>query len=143
MRVCAQGGCDATTAKRYCVAHETSNSTIVQEREADKQRQQGSEQWRWFYRTKRWVRLAAMVLRRCPLCADPFKKGCTRASTDADHIIPVRHGGAIWSLGNLWGLCHACHSQKTMLEKAAYASGQPSQWQALGETEEGVKGVWG
>jgi 5-methylcytosine-specific restriction enzyme A len=66
----------------------------------------------------RWLKLRAMVLRRDPIC----KRCKDEPSTDVDHKIPIRAGGARWSLDNLQGLCHGCHSKKTRQEEAAYGS---------------------
>ena len=56
-----------------------------------------------------------MVLRRDPICMVP---GCNEPSTDADHIVPKSDGGDD-SFGNLQGLCHGHHSQKTRHEGRA------------------------
>jgi len=67
------------------------------------------------YNTARWRALRAMVLRRDLLC-----RACgNEASTEADHIIPTRKGGAVWSLDNLQGLCAGCHARKTRRENSA------------------------
>jgi 5-methylcytosine-specific restriction protein A len=61
------------------------------------------------YNTVRWRALRSVVLQRDLLC-----KSCgNEVSTEADHIIPTRNGGAMWSLDNLQGLCSSCHSRKT------------------------------
>ena len=66
----------------------------------------------------RWLELRAMVVGRDPVC-----KICNdAASTDADHIVPIRAGGAKWSMDNLQGACHSCHSKKTRREEAAYGT---------------------
>lgn len=57
---------------------------------------------------RRWRKIRLMVLARDPVCVI-----CHRAaSTDADHIVPRAEGGTD-ALGNLRGLCHACHSRRT------------------------------
>lgn len=63
----------------------------------------------------KWRKLRLMVIRRDPLCADPFAIGCLAVSRHADHIIPKRSGGED-ILENLQGLCDSCHSRKTLLE---------------------------
>jgi 5-methylcytosine-specific restriction enzyme A len=65
-----------------------------------------------------WRKLRLMVLRRDPLCVDPFKVGCVAASLHADHIIPKRAGGTDSLEDNLQGLCGGCHTRKTLLEQA-------------------------
>jgi 5-methylcytosine-specific restriction protein A len=64
-----------------------------------------------------WRKLRLMVLRRHPMCADPFGIGCISVSLHADHIIPKRQGGED-IMENLQGLCDSCHSRKTLLEQS-------------------------
>lgn len=45
----------------------------------------------------------------CMLCND-------RLTTVADHIIPLKDGGA-WSLSNGQGLCRSCHNKKSRREQ--------------------------
>lgn len=67
------------------------------------------------YNTARWRALREIVLQRDLLC-----RGCgEEACTEADHIIPTRRGGAVWSLDNLQGLCTGCHARKTRRESNA------------------------
>ncbi len=58
-------------------------------------------------RHKQW---RALVLVRDPICKEP---GCTAPSTQADHIIPIRKGGARFDLANGRGMCRKHHSAKT------------------------------
>jgi 5-methylcytosine-specific restriction protein A len=61
------------------------------------------------YHTAQWRRLRVIVLNRDPIC-----KMCDdRASSVADHIIPVRLGGSMWDLSNLQGVCDTCHNSKS------------------------------
>jgi 5-methylcytosine-specific restriction protein A len=57
-----------------------------------------------------WRKLRAFILQRDPFCRD--ESGCTRRSTDVDHIIARRAGGSD-EPSNLRGLCHRHHSSKT------------------------------
>jgi 5-methylcytosine-specific restriction protein A len=57
-----------------------------------------------------WRKLRALILQRDPICRD--ESGCTRPSTDVDHIIPRRAGGSD-DPSDLRGLCHRHHSSKT------------------------------
>lgn len=66
----------------------------------------------------RWsTKVRPMVLRRGPLCYDPFGIGCHAASTDCEHVIPKAAGGTDSVGENLLGCCEPCHSRKTMLEQ--------------------------
>ncbi|MGD9608964.1 MAG: HNH endonuclease [Desulfovibrionaceae bacterium] len=64
------------------------------------------------YRTSRWQRLRAAVLRRDPLCAYCAARGRAEAATTVDHIVPVARGGAFWSQDNLAPACAACNYSK-------------------------------
>ncbi|MCR4267088.1 HNH endonuclease signature motif containing protein [Nitratireductor sp. ZSWI3] len=85
-----------------------------------------------FYGTANWQRIAARQLARKPIC-----EGCeTAPATLADHIVPIRQGGAMRDAANLQSLCRQCHAEKTGAEKAgrswtppkhrgAYSDGSP------------------
>lgn len=65
-----------------------------------------------FYKTAVWANLRRMVLER-----DPFCRICGLQKSDSvDHIVPLRAGGAMYDENNLQGLCHSCHSRKTIME---------------------------
>lgn len=55
------------------------------------------------------------MCRSCPRCTP---QGCTRPSTDDDHILNVARGGDD-SDANHQGLCHPCHEHKTQREAQA------------------------
>jgi 5-methylcytosine-specific restriction protein A len=56
-----------------------------------------------------WRKLRPLVLARDPLCRD-----CGRLpSLHVDHVVARERGGSD-ALANLQGLCHACHSRKTV-----------------------------
>jgi hypothetical protein len=59
-----------------------------------------------------------MVLRRDPICRDPFGIGCIRQSTIADHIIPKAACGSDSIEHNLQGVCDGCHNRKIRLEQS-------------------------
>lgn len=59
---------------------------------------------------RRWRRL---ILARDPLCQRCLAKNLVVPATVADHIIPLRHGGARFDLANGQALCRACHAVKT------------------------------
>jgi 5-methylcytosine-specific restriction protein A len=61
------------------------------------------------------------ILQRDPMCTctgcRACGNGCTRASTDADHIVEVSDGGS-HDEANGQGLCHPCHTSKTTAHAA-------------------------
>ena len=57
------------------------------------------------------------VLTEHPWCKDPRRRhpDALLPATHADHIVPIAQGGT-WLLENGQGLCHDCHSAKTVGE---------------------------
>lgn len=53
------------------------------------------------------------ILKRDPQCK---ATGCAARSTVADHIVPIRQGGARFDLRNGQGMCETCHNRKRQLE---------------------------
>ena len=101
MRYCAEPTCGAIVTKGYCAAH-----AVRQEQ------QRGNYDTRRRYRTVRWDRLRAQVLRdaqyRCAHCHQ------VRLKLEIDHIVrPGADDAAFWNRANLQPLCRTCHQQKT------------------------------
>lgn len=86
------------------------------------------------YRTSRWTKLRAAVLRRDPLCAYCRARGRAEAATTVDHIQPVARGGRFWDQGNLAPACLSCNSSK--------ADTPLDEWLAGGCDQEGYGGFW-
>jgi len=42
------------------------------------------------------------------------------ASTEADHIVPIRAGGAKYDMANGQGACKPCHARKTAIEDSSF-----------------------
>lgn len=59
------------------------------------------------------------VLARDPVCRE---EGCEAPATEADHIRPIRLGGAQYDLGNGQGLCKGHHSAKTRRDERLIAA---------------------
>jgi 5-methylcytosine-specific restriction protein A len=112
---CAAPGCPALVERgRYCPQHAPQ---YVAPHEAA--RATASERGYG----ARWRRLRTMALSRNPICADPWgvhaKAGQVIAAVDVDHILPRSQGGQD-VLENLQGLCHACHSRKTVMSDGGF-----------------------
>ena len=61
------------------------------------------------YKTARWQRARAAMLKQHPLCA-----GCGRAASVLDHIAPARlDPSRFWLMDNWWTLCSSCHNHKS------------------------------
>lgn len=105
---CAYPGCPqlVTPPVRRCPPH-----LSTQHRSQDARRESSTARG---YKTAAWKKLRQLVLARDPMC-----RHCGRASSsDVDHRLPKELGG-IDSMENLQGLCHSCHSRKTMQEAVA------------------------
>lgn len=68
------------------------------------------------YRSPRWARLRAQVLREQPICAGLNGHTCDAPSEHCDHIVALRNGGRPYDRTNIQGLCRPCHSRKTAAE---------------------------
>jgi 5-methylcytosine-specific restriction endonuclease McrA len=65
-----------------------------------------------------WSKLSAFIIGRDPICTVP---GCTKPSTQADHIIARRKGGTD-DPENLRGMCHPHHARKTAMEDGGFGN---------------------
>ena len=61
-----------------------------------------------------WQKLRERVLARDPICQECYRRGHITPATDADH---VNGDPSDNRMSNLQGLCHSCHSHKTMRER--------------------------
>ncbi len=76
------------------------------------------------YSTARWQAARLAQLKRCPCCVECTKQGRTTPATVADHITPVRLGGAFYDPANHQSLCRPCHQSKSASERTIQ-SAQP------------------
>lgn len=108
-RACLVPGCTGLAHKRgRCSAH-----LVDFERTRE-----GSEPWRAWYRSARWLRLRALLFAREPLCRACLTQGRTVPATEVDHVHAHRGNPTLfWSWANLQPLCASCHSTKTRREQ--------------------------
>ena len=104
-RPCAYPNCPELTEGMYCDKH---NKQVNKEYNKYKR----DEESKRFYNSKAWRRLAALQIKREPLCAECLKAGRITPAAIADHIRPVREGGQKYDIDNLQSLCRACHNKK-------------------------------
>jgi 5-methylcytosine-specific restriction protein A len=104
-RPCAYPNCPELTDGRYCEKHAPKVNSDYNRyaRDADS---------KCFYNSKAWRVLSKRQLRLEPLCAECLKAGRTQAAAIADHIRPIKRGGARLDIENLQSLCRACHNRK-------------------------------
>lgn len=68
---------------------------------------------------RRWDNLAALIRER----DDYVCQTCGQWGNEVDHIVPIRHGGAMWDAANLQVLCSPCHVRKTRREYGKFVQG--------------------
>lgn len=127
-RPCARPGCPTLVDRGYCAEHERQRQrTYDRSRGKTAERGYGAQHRKW----------RAMVLARDPVCVDPYgvhaERGEVVASTVADHIVPIRRGGARFDLANGQGLCASCHGVKTAREDGGFGRGAGQQGDRGGE----------
>ena len=104
---CTTVGCGALTHAAHCDDHRKDGYA------RDRARRGTTKQRGYDAPHKLW-RLA--ILNRDPVCVICEKDGRTTPSTVADHIIPLRRGGARFDEANGQGMCSTCHGRKTLAE---------------------------
>jgi len=113
---CQAQGCAKAGSGKYCAEHAEIRRLERQERvEA-----LGSAHSRGYDSTHRKWR--ELVLHRDPLCRIARLCDGTARSTEADHIVPIRAGGARFDLANGQGCCKPCHASKTAIEDSSFAN---------------------
>ena len=106
---CAYPGCPALTHERYCEKHKQIVNKQYNRFDRDKDSQA-------FYESVAWRRLRRIKLQMNPLCEE-----CGRAkATTADHIVPIKQGGATLDVSNLQSLCGSCHGRKSIREGSRF-----------------------
>jgi 5-methylcytosine-specific restriction enzyme A len=109
LRYCLAPGCHALVRRGYC--RDCRPPATLPRANADVRRWYMVDRWRapGGYR--------AQCLARDPFCVVCLAAGRLELATDVDHVVP-HHGDPekFWSLANLQGLCHRCHSRKTAAE---------------------------
>ena len=71
-----------------------------------------------FYASAQWRAVRAAFLRTHPTCRACEAKGRLTPAVVADHVQPLKVGGARLDVANLQPLCISCHNRKTASERA-------------------------
>lgn len=114
--LCRDCSSRAVQGTRYCSNHQVNNNAAQHKRLYDRSR--ANDPHRKLYRTRRWKHVRALVLGRDILCVDCKHK----AATEVDHVENARVTVAAYGVDaffdpeRLQGLCHTCHSEKTLSE---------------------------
>ncbi|WKW47284.1 HNH endonuclease signature motif containing protein [Myroides sp. JBRI-B21084] len=69
------------------------------------------------YNARKWRKLRAAQLTQFPFCKHCDQLNIITIATVADHIVPVKKGGAGYELSNLQSLCKKCHDKKSAKDK--------------------------
>ena len=111
---CRYPGCAAVLATAgYCDQHR-----VAVHRDYGRARR-GFDAEVGFYQSARWRTVRAAFLREHPLCRVCAARGRVVAAVVADHVVPLKDGGARFDWANLTGCCVSCHNRKTARETAA------------------------
>ena len=102
---CCYPGCPELTNERFCDKHRPQASREYNRYIRD-------EDSKKFYNSTAWRKLSALQLKREPLCAECLKAGRIQHAEIADHIKPIREGGARLDINNIQSLCRGCHNRK-------------------------------
>ncbi|GAC1405524.1 MAG: HNH endonuclease signature motif containing protein [Burkholderiaceae bacterium] len=78
----------------------------------------GFDAERTFYQSAAWRALRAAFLFQHPVCCRCEAAGRIVAAVVADHVLPIKDGGARLDEANLQALCVPCHNSKTASETA-------------------------
>jgi len=114
---CRHPGCHnlADAGNPYCIEHQADKAQHYATYNASRPERHE------VYRSQRWRRLAAMQLRREPLCRMCSARGVIKTAEVADHVCELEDGGAPYDPSNLQSLCRACHNAKSAAERARRA----------------------
>ena len=99
----------------YCAEH----AGLQGENRLQRDKERGSAHSRGYNRQHQKWRI--LILKRDPLCKIARLCGGFAQSTEADHIVPIRSGGARFALSNGQGACKPCHSWKTATEDSYFS----------------------
>jgi 5-methylcytosine-specific restriction protein A len=110
---CRHPGCGAVlTTPGYCDAHRAGVH-----RDYSRARR-GFDTERGFYQSVAWRAVRSAFLREHPLCAHCAARGRVVAAVVADHVVPIKEGGARFDTSNCQALCISHHNAKTASETA-------------------------
>ena len=110
---CRYPGCAALLNKPgYCDTHRP-----TAHRDYGRARR-GFDSERGFYQSAQWRAVRFAFLRAHPLCVRCQARGRLVPAVVADHVQPLKDGGARLEWHNLQALCVPCHNGKTASETA-------------------------
>jgi 5-methylcytosine-specific restriction enzyme A len=117
-RPCRRNGCAQLVVRGYCDGCSPTYSAAA--RYEAKRSELKSTVW---YNSARWRKMRAGYFARHPLCVDPYRVHApgVALATDLDHKVPHKEDFVLfWDHDNLQGLCHSCHSTKTVKEDGGF-----------------------
>ena len=110
---CRHPGCGAVLTKPgYCDTHRS----IVHRDYGRARRSFDAELG--FYQSAQWRAVRAAFLRQHPLCCACEQRGRVVPAVVADHVVPIKQGGARFDPRNLQSLCVSDHNAKSAKERA-------------------------
>lgn len=111
---CRYPGCAAVLGKPgYCDAHRP-----AAHRDYGRARR-GFDAEHGFYQSAAWRAVRAVFLREHPVCGHCQQRGRVVPAVVADHVQPLKDGGARFDWINLQALCVSCHNRKTRHDRCS------------------------
>jgi len=86
-------------------------------------RRKGDPKAREFYTSRQWRVLSQIVRREEPVCRGYPVGPCGKPTTEADHILSIRDGGAKLDRANVTAWCGDCDRRKTAADRARRGGG--------------------
>ena len=102
-RLCINPGCGNITKRGKCAECRRRAAREKGPRAYDRQR---------YKRARKRVLAQLCECQGCDECLRMDAHGCARPAEEADHVIPLKAGGAPFALSNMRGLCRACHKER-------------------------------
>ncbi|MED4586658.1 HNH endonuclease [Brevibacillus choshinensis] len=112
LKPCGKPGCKELTKDRYCKQHQQDTAKQYEQ-------ERGSAAQRGYDR--RWQKARLVYLAKHPLCVHCQAEGRVKVAEHLDHIVAHKGNAELfWNESNWQGLCHSCHSKKTVREDGGW-----------------------
>lgn len=115
---CNKAGCRALVDynEKYCDKHRDKQESMKSVTYSDRKEREGK--YFMFYKSKAWKHLSYQYRLNHPCCEQCLKSNIVRKADVVDHIIEIKDDySKRLDEENLQSLCHACHNQKTAIER--------------------------
>ena len=115
-KLCNKAGCRELVDynESYCEKHKQAKVNNV----TYSNRKDRGGKYFMFYKSRAWEKMSYLYRLNNPCCERCLKAGVVRKADVVDHIVELRDDySKRLDESNLQSLCHACHNQKTAIER--------------------------